>query len=381
MRYLKFSANKIFTGYQFLDNHVIVTNSQGVIEDVVPNTFADDSDIQFFEGILLPGFVNTHCHLELSYLKNKIEQHTGLSEFILQIVANRNKYTQEEIEQAIDDANTEMYNNGIVAVGDICNTNNSITQKKSSSIYYHNFLEVMGWLPNIALKRFEDILHLKKKFDDEDLQNSIAAHAPYSVSENLWQLIKDLFIKSIVSMHNQEATAEDELFKKGTGNFIDMYKKMGICNNQFFATAKSSIQSVYQYLQNAQNVILVHNTFTSIDDIQFIEELSPNTFYCLCPNANKYIENTLPNVEMLHQQKCNITLGTDSLASNSSLSIYDEIKTIQQNFKNIDEASILQWATINGAKALGVSNQYGSFEKGKKPGIIQINSNTVNRII
>jgi cytosine/adenosine deaminase-related metal-dependent hydrolase len=94
--------------------------------------------------------------------------------------------------------------------------------------------------------------------------------------------------------------------------------------------------------------------------------------FCLSPNANLYIENTLPPVEMLVKNNCSITLGTDSMASNWSLNILDEMKTLQMNFPFLSIETLLQWATLNGAKALQMDHTFGSFEKGKKPGVVLI---------
>ena len=98
-------------------------------------------------------------------------------------------------------------------------------------------------------------------------------------------------------------------------------------------------------------------------------------YWCLCPNANMYIENRLPNIEMLYKNNCTIVLGTDSLASNHRLSIWEEIKTIRQNFSSIPFEQILQWGTINGAKSLGLDKEFGSFEVGKKPGVVWVDKN------
>ena len=95
-------------------------------------------------------------------------------------------------------------------------------------------------------------------------------------------------------------------------------------------------------------------------------------FCCLCVNANTYIENALPPVEMMRKQQVNITIGTDSLASNWGLSILDELKRIRQHFSSVPISELLQWATINGAKALQLQQSLGSFEKGKRPGVVLI---------
>ncbi|HEU0063840.1 MAG TPA: amidohydrolase family protein, partial [Flavisolibacter sp.] len=101
----------------------------------------------------------------------------------------------------------------------------------------------------------------------------------------------------------------------------------------------------------------------------------------LCPNANLYIENKLPSIDVINSKTDAIVLGTDSLASNWTLSILDEIITIQKNFPGIELKELLKWATSNGAKALQMDKELGSFEKGKKPGVIQIVNNKVKRIL
>jgi cytosine/adenosine deaminase-related metal-dependent hydrolase len=122
-------------------------------------------------------------------------------------------------------------------------------------------------------------------------------------------------------------------------------------------------------LSGAASVILVHNTFTKQEDIDYVRNADQLTSFCICINANRYIEDALPPVEMLQRNNCNIVLGTDSLASNWSLSILDEMRSIEKYFPAITVESMLQWATINGSRALMMDKELGSFEKGKKPGV------------
>jgi cytosine/adenosine deaminase-related metal-dependent hydrolase len=132
------------------------------------------------------------------------------------------------------------------------------------------------------------------------------------------------------------------------------------------------------YLKNAHRTILVHNSFTSEEDVKKVKQQMPNTFWCLCPNANQYIENAMPPIHLLRKQQVPIVLGTDSYASNWSLNILDEIKTIQKFHPEIPLAEMLGWATLNGARALQMDKHLGSFDKGKKPGVISI-TDTVKR--
>jgi aminodeoxyfutalosine deaminase len=383
MSYRKFKADKIFTGTELLDHHhVLVTDTKGRIEDII-NIADAGEDVQQFTGWLSPGFINCHCHLELSHMRGLIPEKTGLIDFVFAVVTQRH-FPEEEILEAIKQAEAEMIRNGIVAVGDICNNLHTLHQKQKNNLAYYNFAEASGWLPGIAAQRFE---RSKSYYDafSEIHPTSIVPHAPYSVSENLWEAITPYFSNKVVSIHNQETSFEDELFTSNTGDFVRMYQMMKIDHSFYHPTGKSSLQSYFKKLNPAKSRILVHNTFTSEADVKFVNELHTEepqtsnlkrqTHFCLCINANQYIEDALPPVDMLRSKDAQIVLGTDSLASNWSLSVWDEIKTIQKHFPAIALEEILQWATLNGAKALEMDKELGSFEKGKTPGIILIKEN------
>jgi cytosine/adenosine deaminase-related metal-dependent hydrolase len=151
------------------------------------------------------------------------------------------------------------------------------------------------------------------------------------------------------------------------------------------------LQTWLPYFKKDQSLILVHNVCTAEKDIEFIktQNAKHKTFFCLCPNANLYITDTLPDVNKFIEHRCEIVLGTDSLASNDQLCILEEMKTLQKNFPGLKLSTLLQWATINGARALQKENILGSFEKGKQPGIVlieglenmQTNKNTSSRRI
>lgn len=388
MSYLKFSADQIFTGTELRsDQSVLITDNKGVVLDIVAIENARD-DVQYYQGIISPGFVNAHCHLELSHMKGLIPEHTGLPNFILKIV-NERHFSEDDIVAAISKAEDEMLANGIVAVGDICNNTLTIHQKKTNRLAYYNFIEVSGWKPAIASIRYENALKVYNTFiADSRFQIpdcSLSPHAPYSVSNELWQMLIPHFDGNTVTIHNQETKAEDELFKTGTGEFIGMYEAMNIDQTHFTPTGKSSLQTILPKMQKAKNVLLVHNTETSAEDCLFTNQQSlqnkQEIYWCICANANLYIENKIPPIEMLSRYNSNIIIGTDSLASNHSLSILDELKTIAKNCPLIPLEELLQWATINGAKALQMENEIGSFEKGKKPGVILLkggSSTTIN---
>ena len=369
--YQKFQATQIFTGTKLLEGPlVLITKNDGTIEAIVGVEEAGEQ-IQHFDGILSPGFINAHCHLELSHLKNKIGVNVGLQEFVKQIVAIR-KAEEHIIADAIEKAEDEMFTNGIVAVGDICNTLDTLSVKEKHKLAYYSFIELYDLDPTRAYDKIKAGVIMQDAFQDKCIRAALVPHAPYSVSFNLWKLLTNYFGSNTISMHNQETKDENEFFEKKSGSFLGMYERTKVSLDFFEATGRSSLQSVLPYFKKAARSILVHNSFTSKEDIQAVEKEMPNSFWCLCPNANWYIEKTLPPIDLLRSQNATIVLGTDSYASNWSLNIMDEIKTIQKHFSSIPLAEMLQWATMNGARALQMESSVGSFEKGKKPGVVLI---------
>jgi aminodeoxyfutalosine deaminase len=373
--YQKFTATYVFDGTALLPkDSVIITNKEGVIHDIVSIAAAGD-DVMKYDGIICPGFINTHCHLELSHLKNKIPPHTGLVDFVFSIITKRDT-TAAQIQEAIVAAENEMLQNGIVAVGDICNTANTATQKVKRQLRYHNFIEVTGFVPGTAAVRLTAVQEIAKAFEHVGL-NSIVPHAPYSVSPQLFQLINTLPGNNLLTIHNQETAAENIFFREGTGDFLRLYQQLGIDISFYQPTGNTSLQSFLPYVNNGQSLLLVHNVDTTEQDIAVAKQMIAtqklaSVFICLCPNANLYISNILPDIELLLQQCDDIVLGTDSLASNMQLSILAEMKTIQRHYPDLPATQLLRWATSNGARALQMDDKLGSLKKGKQPGIVLI---------
>ena len=369
--YQKFQATQIFTGTELLEDQlVLITQKDGTIEALVGIEDAGD-EVQNFEGILSPGFINAHCHLELSHMKGMIAAHSGLQEFVKQIVGLR-KVEDGIIQDAIISAENEMYNNGIVAVGDICNTLDTLSQKHKNKLAYYSFVELYDLDPTRSDDKINAGLKIQEAFEHNCVRASLVPHAPYSVSFNLWKLLSNYFGAHTITMHNQETMDENEFFEKKSGSFLGMYERTKVSLDFFEATGLSSLQSVLPYFKKAARSILVHNSFTSKEDIKAVQKEMPNSFWCLCPNANQYIEQTMPPIELLRANGAEIVIGTDSYASNWSLNILDELKTIQKHNPSIPVSEMLGWATINGARALQMEKGLGSFEKGKKPGVVLI---------
>ncbi|MDI9337290.1 MAG: amidohydrolase family protein [Alphaproteobacteria bacterium] len=377
----KISATQIFDGYQFLEpDTVIIVSKNGRIIDIVHQKDAGD-DVLFEDGILTPGFINCHCHVELSYLYGKIPEHTGLPQFLSHISRLRSETENFEIQEKIKQADTTMYQNGIVAVGDICNQADSISIKATSNIHYYSFIETFDIRPQTSTINFKKALNVLQAFQTYHLKSSLVPHAPYSVSPQLFQLLLPYFKNNLVSIHNQETNSENEFTFNHSGALHQFFNSLHIEMNHLLKTGTSSLKSVLSFLNNSKTLILVHNTFTSLDDIKYAQNFHKNIFWCFNVNANLYIENTVPNLNQFIDQHVQIVLGTDSLASNHQLSIFEEIKTIQKYFPDTSLAQLLKFATINGAKALQMEDKLGSIEVGKTPGLNLLSLDTIKKII
>ena len=198
---------------------MLITSTSGAIIEIVDNKDAGDG-IEVFSGLLTPGFTNAHCHLELSHLKGVIPEKTGVVEFVQQVMSNRASSGEMKLEAMIN-AEAEMYKTGIVAAGDICNTTDSIPVKQQSKLLWHNFIEVSGFADAAAQQRMDDMKKVYEQFQTTNTKHktTFAPHAPYSVSKKLFQLLNDVTACQIITIHNQECAAENDLYQQKKGGF------------------------------------------------------------------------------------------------------------------------------------------------------------------
>jgi cytosine/adenosine deaminase-related metal-dependent hydrolase len=356
MRFL--TADYLFPLYIAPIKHGVlqISDNKEVIAVFENRSEVPQEKLEVFEGILCPGFVNAHCHLELSHLLGKAEKGKGFLDFITAI-QQRNEYSNEEILEAIENAEKQMITNGIVAVGDICNTTDTLSQKQQGNLQYYNFIEVFGVKDDLENQIISDAKDLRNQFRKAAQKATISPHAPYSVPPKLMEEIKNSFSNEdeLMTIHMQETKHENELFEHKRGSFYNWLKEINASPEVWNNRTKSN--SVLEELGN-KKMLLVHNTFAKKKNIS-------DNYYCTCPKANLYIENALPDYSIFDADK--LCVGTDSLASNNSLSILEELNIIQEN-SNFDLNTLLKIACKNGAEALGFE-KLGTFEKGKIPGV------------
>ena len=358
---------------------VIVLDDDGKILEVSQQKDHDPASLDKHIGALVPGFVNSHCHLELSHMKGKVNTGTGLLPFLVDVVTYRD-FPMEVIRDAIKQGDAEMRREGIVAVGDISNKTDTAEIKEKSRIRYYTFVEMFDFLQDeraqATYEQYQAVFEGQSKNNGNKI--SYVPHAPYTVSKSLFEIIRaqNNGQQATISIHNQETPHEDNLFLKKEGGFVEFFGGFGVTLDNFKPSGKTAIHYAMENMDPAQRTLFVHNTMTGAEDIKAAHAWSDNVFWATCANANLYIENRLPNYKLFIDNNAKMTIGTDSLTSNWRLSVLDEMKTIAKYQSYVGFETLLKWATLNGAEALGFDDELGSFDVGKKPGVNLLNLNS-----
>lgn len=363
------TADSIFNGKEFIaEVPVLVLRENGVLDDIIAMNQVDTGKVEKHEGILTPGFVNAHCHLELSHMKSLILKETGLASFAREIITKRNSVSTGQQMEIMATADRQMHACGIVAVGDICNTAQSIQIKNTGKLFYHSFIELIGLNPARKEQIMAEGILLVKQFREHGLRASLAPHAPYSTSRELIGAIAatDLQDNLPLSIHNQESPDEQKFFEDASGGFKELYDFLKL-DLSWFTPPKMSSLAWYANEIKTCRAVLVHNTFSTANDLERLKDA--DVFWCFCPRANLYIESSLPDYKLFATAKEKLCLGTDSLASNDDLDLCSEANAILDNTKIFNTSDVLRMMTGNGAAALGLEKSFGSFIPGKNTGL------------
>lgn len=340
-------------------NMVIEVDDRGVITDILETSALDAmASVEFYPGILIPGMVNAHCHLELSYLHNKIEEGTGFAGFARAIGAVRNNFTDEERIHAAEVADARMWNEGVEVVADIANDSLVMGVKERSKIEYHTMFEHFG-LNNRTTTPLRDIAARHHNA-------TVTPHSTYSVQDAPFRELCGG--EGLLSLHLLESDDETLLYKK-SGSLWDWYERMGWeCDFLHYGTPA---QRVAESIPENRALLLVHGTRAEEQDVRVVAQRTERATWVLCPESNRYISRATPPVEMFRRLGAKIAVGTDSLTSARDLSMIENLRQLN-GLCDAPLAELLTWATYNGAMALGVESNKGSIERGKAPGLVVV---------
>ena len=326
-------------------------------------------------GALIPGFVNAHCHVELSHLHKKFRKGTGMAGFIDQINELRDWAGKEVKTQLVQKWMDKMWNDGVSAMADISNDDSSFDVKKSHKMYTRTYLEVFGSEPEMCEGVMADVAALNVLADEAGIDAAPTPHSCYTMSPQLLSASAAAGLeRGFISYHSQESQEEEDLLLTGTGAMYENRKRSGMSTPP--VTGESSLKYFIDRLAAAkpapyhENILLVHNVCLSQDDIDAAKAVMKNVYWAVCPLSNIFIHNALPPIALMERNDLKVVVGTDSLSSNDDLDMVKELYCLHSNFPDVSMNKILGWACLNGAELLKKEAVLGSIEKGKRPGIV-----------
>ena len=330
----------------------------------------------FLEGAVAPGLVNAHCHIELSYLKGRFRKGTGMAGFIDQINAMRDTSPREERIACLSREMDNLWSQGVVAMADISNCDESFAVKRAHPMYTRTFLEVFGTEPEDCAGVMEGVYALQQKAQALGLDAAPTPHACYTMSPQLLMAASRAGLRSgFLSYHSEETPEEEEMVREGRGAMWENRKAAGMSVPP--VTGTSSLQYFLDLLEKVwpapvrEHVLLVHECCLDAAGAAALKTRVPGAYVAVCPLSNLFIHNLLPPIPLMREAGLRICVGTDSLSSNDLLSPVAELYCLQEHFPEVPLGELLTWASRNGAEFLG-RNSLGTLEVGKRPGLVFI---------
>lgn len=335
------------------------------------------SEERFLEGAIVPGFVNAHCHVELSHLHGKFRKGTGMAGFIDQINELRDWAGREVKASLVKDWMDKMWKDGVSAMADISNDDSSFEVKASHPMYTRTFLEVFGSEPHMCDGVMADVTALNAVADEAGIDAAPTPHSCYTMSPQLLSASALAGLeKGYLSYHSQESQEEEDLIRSGSGAMYENRKRSGMSTPP--VTGESSLKYFIDRLSDVkqapydEHILLVHNVCLSKEDIDAAKSVMKNVFWAICPLSNIFIHEALPPVPLMRENGLDIMVGTDSLSSNDDLDMVKELTCLHVNFPEVPMNELLVWSSLNGARFLSKEETLGSITPGKKPGLVYI---------
>ena len=331
----------------------------------------------FHDGALVPGFVNAHCHVELSHLHGKFRKGTGMAGFIDQINELRDWAGRDVKSSLVREWMDKMWADGVSAMADISNDDSSFEVKAAHPMYTRTFLEVFGSEPHMCEGVMSDVTALNEHADRAGIDAAPTPHSCYTMSPQLLSASAAAGLeKGWLSYHSQESQEEEDLLISGSGAMYENRKRSGMSTPP--VTGESSLKYFLDRLAAAkpapydEHILLVHNVCLGQSDIDSAKKVMNNVYWAICPLSNIFIHNALPPVPLMRENRLDIMVGTDSLSSNDDLDMVKELYCLHENFPEVPMDELLRWASLNGARFLSKADVLGTLTPGKKPGIVLI---------
>ena len=357
----------------------VIEVRNGVVADVRParpgSLPAGGSIQDHGEGVVMSGLVNAHTHLELSALKDRTQLGKGMIGWVKSLLEARDGLKPERLEEGLRESIGRMAGSGTALAGDVCNRPETVSTLDTAPFHSWSFREYLGAAP---VDRPAEL----REFDGQSLGSghgvSLAGHAPHTTGgKSLRALKRWASTKNLpFSIHLSESPEEVEFLQTARGPWADFLDERGLIldNVQTGLTPTAYVETL-GILDPL--TLAVHLTMAGREDLERIARRGAQV--CVCPRSNYSIIGKLPPLREMIELSLAPALGTDSLASAPSLSLWDEMAFTADRFPDIEPRVILEMATTNGARALGVGSLLGDLLPGRYAAMVYVSVQAKNK--
>jgi cytosine/adenosine deaminase-related metal-dependent hydrolase len=319
---------------------------------------------------VLPGLVNAHTHLELSWMRGQVPPAASMPKWAAALMALRRTVSHEP-PAPIGDAIREARAAGTALVGDVTNTFATydwIADSDLSAVFFRELLGFSVAEPEAVVEAAAE--QIASLMPMAWLRASIVPHAPYSVSPALFEAIARRSAGQPLSLHLGESRAEVEFLRDGTGEWRALLETLGVWNDRWTPPGCGPVEYVERFGIVNERFLAVHGVEFTEDDVSRLRRAGSTIV--TCPRSNVWTGAGEPPVEPFYAAGIRVAIGTDSLASVADLNLFAELAAVRRLAPRVPAHELLASATIHGAKALGFGGELGSIEAGKRAQLISV---------
>ncbi|MDH3257787.1 MAG: amidohydrolase family protein [Nitrospinota bacterium] len=345
------------SGDDFENGELIV--DQGRIVDVRSGTNESFEGIthDWSDCLILPGFVNAHCHLSLSGLQGKVVRQERFVDWIESVVAENAALSWKDRVDALRREAQTLIESGVTALGDYFSHPELLVEYQALPFRQVLFLEILGFQSALAVEKAQSVAALLQEHPagaGSLIQLAVAPHAPYSVSPALFKELKILADKQSCrySCHVAEVEEETRFLSRGDGDFLEFLKKRDVYNSSWESPGVSPVRYLEQ-LAVLQDMVAIHLNHLEKFDLRRLAENNASAVFC--PGSTRWFgRQTWMPVKDFLDKGIAVGLGTDSLASNDTLNFLHEIRLVEEMAPELHRSEILWLATVGGSQALNI---------------------------
>jgi aminodeoxyfutalosine deaminase len=341
-----------------------------------PGDLTSADEIDLGRVAILPGLVNAHTHLELSWMRGRIPVTDDFPSWIWAVVSltrQAERYTSQ-MHGAIAEAIAEARRFGTVVIGDISNTLTApahLLEQKMPALVFH---ELIAFQSAAATKVLEEgLCRIQRLPSSPSLRYSVAPHAPYSVSPALFAEIRTVLQRDPTkrsTVHLGESEAEIEFLHTGSGPWRQMLEDLGAWDSSWMAPRCGPVEFLDRMGFIDERLLVVHGV--QFGDAELTRLRERGATLVTCPRGNLATRAGVPPISDFYHSGNHVAIGTDSLASVPDLNVFAELAELRRLAPDVRASALLESATITGARALGFEREFGTIDSGKRDALIAV---------